>query len=276
MPTRRSLILIIFLFAISNTAYAQPRSELAAVQSCVRPWLAGVDTVIAATASHPRNRELQTYRRILANSSYAEPYFDPQGRPGLRFLSEVPNEREPWVVIMPFCRQDRLRADYAETGFIASYSDTYKTLMIDTVTELPPVIRGLYLIHEMRHFAQSQSEPLRDDNPQTHLRHEVDAFEVEFSVLDALRLPGYDRWLRTEVARMRDDINNARSTTLLATDSQFDIMLPELSQDKRARDLVASLFFIRALFKSYDEQFSPQESLSHKLGLMNQLYPQRT
>jgi hypothetical protein len=183
-----------------------PGSQSAeAVRVTLLPWIRATEHLWSKT----NDLEVRSYVQVLRNAALMAP----SGEGGLavlaqRVLAPPPDTARPWVgVIVIDLRKDlpvgRWQQYAAATDFAAEYHDDTNTIYLRSDIPQIPVIRGLLIVHEMRHWWQ-RGRPGASKDPESRLGKEVDAYQTEFRVLDALRLPKYQELLTAERNRIRN------------------------------------------------------------------------
>ena len=206
--------LLAFIWAISALySAAQPllRSHNSpAVQSpeaaraALDPWLRAVEGVLSKT----KDAEVDFYLRVLRNPALMVP----AGEAGPNVLAQrvlvpPPNTARPWIGVIVIESHENLPAGRwqqlaSASDFAAEYHEDTNTIYLRSDIPQVPLIRGLLLIHEMRHWWQA-GHPETTEGPDSRLRREADAYETEFRILDALMLPRYQELLASERLRVR-------------------------------------------------------------------------
>ena len=206
--------LLAFIWAISPLySAAQPllhSHNAPAVQSpeaaraALDPWLQAVEGVLSKT----KDAEVAFYLHVLRNPALMVP----TGEAGPNVLAQrvlvpPPNTARPWIGVIVMESHERLPAGRwqqlaSASDFAAEYHEDTNTVYLRSDIPQVPLMRGLLLIHEMRHWWQT-GHPETTENPDSRLRKEVDGYETEFRILDALMLPRYQELLVSERLRIR-------------------------------------------------------------------------
>lgn len=251
------LFLVALGLSIASCAQAAPTPDYALTEAhrCVKPWLNGLDQIITINPATP---DAETFRKILGNSPYVRAVTE-DGRQGVQFLSEVKDESTPWVALLPFCTEPTDSIWKSNQGFIGQYYGEPNVLVVRNSIEVPNLLRGLILLHEMRHALQKHA----GDASLPALHREEDAYEYEFSILDSLDLPEYDAFLADEIIRIREEVTRNGAVGPNPTDPRILSIFPGPGMDGLGRDVAASELFIRAMFKFY-EQSDPAHSSAQK------------
>ena len=115
-------------------------------------------------------------------------------------------------------------------------------------------MRGLLLVHEMRHWSQA-AHSRAPEEPGSRLRKEADAYHTEFRILDELKLPEYKALLASERIRVRR----------LLADSKLAPVEPDLNNpllertfgrfpNPIAKQMAAAEVMVRAAFAEIDTE----------------------
>jgi hypothetical protein len=186
--------------AQATKALAAEEGERAALQ----PWLRAVEGLLSKT----KDAELGLYLRVLRNAALMAPAGE--ARPDVlaqRVLTPPPNPARPWIGVIVIDSNDDLPPgrwqQLASTAdFAAEYHEDTNTIYLRSDIPQVPLMRGLLVVHEMRHWWQAgHPETTKDLNSRP--AKEVDAYQTEFRILDALMLPRYQELLASERARIR-------------------------------------------------------------------------
>ena len=90
------------------------------------------------------------------------------------------------------CRRTRWQQLASTADFAAHYHHDTNTIYLCSDIRQIALVRGLLVAHEMRHWRQTgHPETTKDFNSRP--AKEVDAYQSEFRILDALRLPRMSR-----------------------------------------------------------------------------------
>jgi hypothetical protein len=113
----------------------------------------------------------------------------------------------PWIGVIVIEANENLPAGRwqhlaSASDFAAEYHQDTNTIYLRSDIPQIPIIRGLLVVHEMRHWMQAQHPGSMEDS-ESRLLKECDAYETEFRILDALMLPGYRELLASERLRIR-------------------------------------------------------------------------
>ena len=211
-----NLRLLAFICAISTLqATAQPllRARTTnppalqspeAVRTALEPWLQDLGGLLSKT----KDAEIDTYLRVLHNAALMTP--SGEGGPNVlaqRVLAPPPATSRPWIGVIVIEPHENLPAGRWQqlasvTDFAAEYHEDTNTIYLRSDIPQTPIIRGLLVLHEMRHWRQAGHSGSIDDHD-IRLRKEADAYETEFRILDALMLPRYQELLASERLRIR-------------------------------------------------------------------------
>jgi len=265
------VFLSLLLFFMGASAQTKPSThdniELARSQKCLQPWLDGVDFIIR---NDPTDSAPSIYREVIANGAFAKPIVA-KGDPAYMWLSTAPNPAKPWVGLVPICSEANLpfpwKKSFDKADFLAEYDPGVNAIVLRTSIGSPMVVRGLALLHEMRHVFQTRNPLAKPNPPGYKLFKEVDAYEFEFKILDHLKLPGYNSFLDYEVRRVREAYRRTGHAQPNLTDPRLDKIFPDIGIDPVARRTAASLILFRASFLLYDLD-NPQEATNLKMSMM--------
>jgi hypothetical protein len=208
------LAAIIFANAFTySVAQSLPRAQTNApanrsaetVRIALLPWVRAIETLL----SKMNDVEVRSYLQVLRNAALMAPSGE-RGPAALaqRVLAPPPDTARPWIGVividshkdLPVGRWQQLAAS---TEFAAEYHDDTNTIYLRSDIPQIPVIRGLLIVHEMRHWSQAGHAGTAKDS-ESRLRREVDAYQTEFRILDALMLPRYQELLMAERVRIRN------------------------------------------------------------------------
>jgi hypothetical protein len=124
-----------------------------------------------------------------------------------KVLAPPPNPARPWIGVIVVKSYKKLTAERWQqlaftVDFAAEHHGDTNTIYLRSDRPQIPVIRGLLVVHEMRHWWQTgHPETTKDLN--SRAAKEVAAYQTEFKILDALALPRYQELLASERARIR-------------------------------------------------------------------------
>ena len=250
-----------------------PDSQSAeAVRAALLPWIRASEHLLSKT----NDLEVRSYVQVLRNAALMAP--SGEGGPAAlaqRVLAPPPDTSRPWVgVIVIDLRKDlppgRWQQFVAQTDFVAEYHDDTNTIYLRSDIPQIPIIRGLLIIHEMRHWWQ-RAHPEASKEPEPRLRKEVDAYQAEFRILDAIRLPKYQELLTAERSRIRNLLTGPRPQPI-----QPDVNNPLLEQtfgsfpNPIAKQMVAAEIAVRAAFGEL-ETLPPTLAQQRKIDLLRSL-----
>jgi hypothetical protein len=234
-------------------------------RTCLQPWLDGLNLIIK---SDPKNQDLKAYREVLSNAAFGES-ITLQGKSSVRIISRVPNPDKAWLVAVPVCsEQVPFPENLKKEKFLAAYNESTKIIFLNSSFSTPTLLKGVVLIHEMRHVVQHLSPVAPEGTPGLSLFLEVDAYEHEFQLLDRLRLPGYESLIASEVKRVKEDLASKGKAEPNVTDRRLALIFPGLGTDLVSRQLAATEIFLRTLFKLYDIESSEEVALKKKMDTM--------
>ena len=268
----RTYVLRSFLFVLTLTAFnawaQQPDvpERIAEAKRCIQPWLEGVREVVQRS-QHKQARE---YELMIKDGLYAEPYAKNSKQiainlllPGKQTQADMQKLR-----LVPLCQNSNIRKMLKEKNSAAMFDIQLGALLLESDSTSPKIVLGLIILHELRHWWQFQAGKIPATNKRDFLMSEVDAYEFEFQVLDSLKLPGYTDVLAAEFRRLRTP--NA-GISMSPTNPGLDRMFPGLGMHLAPRKRVALIISLRALFKTFDQDFRGQEVLQQKMNLLETL-----
>jgi hypothetical protein len=247
-----------------------PRAELNDARACLRPWLDGLEAINKMDPQSPRTKQ---YREILDNASFVHPSVRDE-EPVFYVISAVPDPSKLSVGVLPICDEANLPdvwkkvlGSVGSLAFHARFGDL-ELLILRTQIQVPNLIRGLVVSHEMRHVEQSLAIAAGQAvRPDSEHYYELDAYEFEFEVLDRLNLPGYNSFIQDEVRRIRDDVKTMGRAVPNGADPRLAEIFPGLGQSSEERETVAALLLVRAAFKFYEIENDHEG----KMGFMQKL-----
>ena len=237
-----------------QTKKAPPVQSAEAVRTALQPWLQAVEGLSSKT----KDAELVLYLQVLRNAALMAPTGE-GGSNALaqRVLSPPPDTTRPWVGVIVIQSHKDLPAGRwqqlaSASDFPAEYHDDTNTIYLRSDTPQIPLMRGLLVVHEMRHWWQARHRKTAKDQ-ESRPRKEADAYKTEFRILDALTLPRYQELLASERVRIRP---------LLADPNQLpiepDLNNPLLEQtfgkfvNPIAKQMAAAEIAVRAAFAEFD------------------------
>lgn len=277
--------LLAFICAFASSLHAAPQSLIrsqtassARVQSpevvrkTFEPWLQAVGALVSRT----KDAEVDFYLQVLRNAALMIPAAE--GGPNVlaqRVLAPPPLSARPWIGVIVIESNENLPAGRwqqlaSATDFAAEYHEDTNTIYLRSDIPQIPIIRGLLVVHEMRHWWQAAHSRSTED-PDSRLRKEADAYETEFRILDALLLPRYHELLGSERLRIRRLLTDPKQPPL-----QPDWNSPLLEQafgrieSPIAKQLVAAEIAVRAAMAELDTMPSGS-ALRRKLDLLRSL-----
>ena len=118
-------------------------------------------------------------------------------------------------------------------------------------------MRGLLVVHEMRHWWQAR-HPGTAKDPESRPRREVDAYQTEFRILDALMLPRYQELVASERVRFRRLLADPKQPPI-----QPELNYPLLEQtfgrfaNQVAKQMTATEITLRAAFAEVETAVRP-------------------
>lgn len=259
----KTIFSLLFVFLFSSFQVAEAQRIEGALQICAKPWLYALEKI---TEKAPEANE---YLKIFSESLYAEPYDDPKNGFSIRFF--FTKRVKDQLIIVPFCKKDEAYSKFAKLGLIASFDEEQGIIFLDVVRRVPTVIRGLILLHEMRHARQLSLGFSPDGTSSYRQRREVDAYEFEFAALDRLALPSYGAALEEEVARIKAEYAKDKKSAPDINNKNLKKLFPDLAEGVEDRKVVAVVLFLRAHFRMYDEQYAAKDALLQKIKLMQSI-----
>jgi hypothetical protein len=253
-----------------------PRSQTNAPADTVRmafqPWLRAVEGIFSRT----KDSEVGSYLQVLRNVAFMAPTSG-GGSAALaqRVLAPPPKIPGPWIgVIIIDSHKDlpagRWQQLASKSDFTAEYHDDINTIILRSDVPQVPVMRGLLVVHEMRHWLQA-AQPEKTKNLDSRLPKEVDAYQTEFRILDALMLPRYQELLLSERARARRSLADSKRPPI-----QPDSNNPLLEQtfgrfvSPIAKQIAATEIVVRAIFAELDT-LPAASALQSKIDLLRNL-----
>jgi hypothetical protein len=155
-----------------------------------------------------KDPEVDFYLRVLRNPALMVP--TGEGGPNTlaqRVLVPPPHTTGPWIGVIVIEANENLPAGRwqqlaSASDFAAEYHEDTNTIYLRSDIPQIPIMRGLLVVHEMRHWRQAGHSGSTEDLG-IRLRREADAYETEFRILDALMLPRYQELLTAERLRIR-------------------------------------------------------------------------
>jgi hypothetical protein len=233
------------------------------VRAALQPWLRAIESVFSKTS----DEEVCSYVQVLGNAALM--VSSGEGGPAAlaqRILAPPPDTTRPWIgVIVIDSHKDlpagRWQQIASAIDFAAEYHDDTNTIYLRSDIPQVPLIRGLLLVHEMRHWWQARQPSAAAES---RLRKEVDAYETEFRILDALGLPSYENLLRAEHLRIkRGPIQPDVSSPLLEqTFGRFPASI--------SKQIAATEITVRAAFAELDT-LPADRALQGKIDLLRSL-----
>jgi len=233
------------------------------VRAALQPWLRAIEAVFSKT----NDDEVRSYVQVLGNAALMVP--SGEGGPAAlaqRILAPPPDTTRPWIGVIVIDSHKDLPAGRwqqlaSASDFAAEYHDDTNTIYLRSDIPQVRLIRGLLLVHEMRHWWQARQ---RSAAAESRLRKEVDAYETEFRILDALRLPSYEKLLKAERHRIkREPIQPDVSNPLLGqTFGRFPAPI--------SKQIAATEITMRAAFAELDT-LPADRALQGKIDLLRSL-----
>jgi hypothetical protein len=235
----------------------QARKALTAEEgqrAALQPWLRAVEGLVSKT----KDPELDLYLRVLRNAALMVPTADARlDVLAQKVLAPPPNPARPWIGVIVIKSYKEFPAgrwqQLASTAdFAAEYHDDTNTIYLRSDIPQIPLMRGLLVVHEMRHWWQTgHPEITKDLN--SRAAKEVDAYQTEFKILDALTLPRYQELLASERARIRRLFTDPKQPPI-----QPDLNNPLLEEtfgtfgNPIAKQMAAAEIAVRAAFAEID------------------------
>ncbi len=225
-----------------------------AMYAALQPWLRAVETLLTKT----KDTEVEVYVQVLRNAALMVPASE--GGPyalAQRVLMPPPDTTRLWIGALVIEAHQNLPAgrwqQLASTkDFAAEYHPDTNTIYLRADIPQIPLIRGLLVVHEMRHWWQTR-HPATTEGPDLRLRQEADAYHTEFRILDALMLPGYQDLLASERVRIRRLLADPKPTSI-----EPDLNNPLLERtfgrfpNLMAKQMTATEITVRAAFAEAD------------------------
>lgn len=225
-----------------------------AVRAALQPWLRAVEGLLNKT----RDAEVNSYLLVLRNAALMAP--SGEGGPGAlaqRVLAPPPETARAWVGVIVIDSHTDLPAGRwqqlsATTDFAAEYHEDTNTIYLRSDVPQIPILRGLLIVHEMRHWWQ-RGHPGTTRDPESRLRKEIDAYQTEFRILDALMLPEYKELLAAERRRIGHVLAGLKPLPI-----QPDLTNPLLERtfgsfpNQTAKQMAAAEITVRAAFAELD------------------------
>jgi hypothetical protein len=225
-----------------------------AMHAALQPWLRAVETLLTKT----KDPELEVYARVLRNaalmvpSTEVGPYALAQS-----VLMPPPDTTRPWIGVLVIEAHQSLPAgrwqQLASTkDFAAEYHEDTNTIYLRSDILQIPLMRGLLVVHEMRHWWQAR-HPGSAKDLDSRAGKEADAYHTEFRILDELMLPGYRELLASERSRVRRLLADPKQPPI-----QPALNNPLLEQtfgkftDPIAKQMAAAEIMVRAAFAEID------------------------
>lgn len=238
----------------SQTKRAPTGQSAVAVRAALQPWIRAVEEL----SNKSKDAEVIAYLEVLHNAAIMAP--SGEGSPAAlaqRVLAPPPKVPGAWVGViiidshqnLPSGRWQQLAST---TDFAAEYHEDTNTMYLRNDLPQIPVIRGLLVVHEMRHWwqtANSEASKDLDSRP----RREVDAYQTEFRILDALMLHGYQGLLASERVRVRRFLADPKGP-LLRPDTDNPLLDQTFGgfANPAARQMAAAEITVRAAFAELD------------------------
>lgn len=259
----RSLAVILLLSACGEVT-AQVRSPLPlkvaqtqseeVVRASLKPWIGSLELLLKNT----NDAEVRSDLQVLRNAALLVP--SSEGGPmalAERVVVPPPDPTRPWIGVivinsglnLPSGRWQELAST---TDFAAEYFGDTNTICLRSDISQIPVIRGLLVVHEMRHWFQVKHFGTENDR-NIRIRRELDAYAAEFRILDALDLPKYRQLIMSERLRMRKILANHQLDQI-----QPDVNNPLLEQtfgrfpSAIAKQMAAAEIALHAAFSELD------------------------
>lgn len=277
----RSIFTLILAFGVDIAAEQgdAAKDDAAEARQCLEPWLESIDSIIAILKGRPVGKQLENYRRVLANGVLGKPDMAGATR-AVRWISDVPDPSRGMrgtIGVVPICSEESTPPAWREylrrSRFIAIYQfyGDHDGIVLRSTIPMPKIIRGIVLLHEMRHALQARNPIGSNRDPRYRKFREVDAYEFEFSVLDQLDLPEYAPFLHDEVKRIKAAYAADREVAPNLFDSRLERIFPDLGIELRQRETAAQIILVRAHFKMYEEGVSSDDAMEKKMELMPRL-----
>ena len=224
------------------------------VHASLRPWIDSLELLLRKT----NDAEVRSDLEVLRNAALLVP--SSEGGPmalAERVVAPPPDPARPWIGVIVInsdrsLPSGRWRELASTTDFAAEYFGDTNTICLRSDISQIPLIRGLLVVHEMRHWFQVKHFGADNDRG-IRIRRELDAYQTEFRVLDALNLPKYRQLMMRERLRSRKLLANHELDQI-----QPDVNNPLLEQTfghfptAIAKQMAAAEIALRAAFSELD------------------------
>ncbi|MDQ3018619.1 MAG: hypothetical protein M3Q64_01975 [bacterium] len=188
---------------------------------------------------------------IMRNKCYGLPVAI-EGKRGTHDITAPENPNAPGICYTVVTRTDKLLmmpwAGEYNFQIAASYADSRISLDAELDALMSNLyLRGLILHHEMHHWKQDVVE--KRLGKISRFMVEVEAYEYQFTLLDRLKLPGYDKFIQEELAKPylppnKPYLNERIAQMFGGFTSQVEL------------EVAGYLMYRRVMFKKYDQDSS--------------------
>ncbi len=246
----------------------ETQQRLAISKPIVNSWIDSMKAV----AEKSGQKDLWEAIHIANNKSYAMPV-EYNNQPAGKLLTVMPDPSHNGIVFTVITKDDKAklplwRARLQKTNFACSY-DQGSVLIEESVNNkmANKYLKGLILFHELRHWSQDVVQHKTD--PNLRVVNEVEAYDFEFTILDNLKLPGYDEFIRQETksANAGFDLENS-----YLNDPRIEPMFGSYgSEDEKM--MIGTELWYRVVFKRYEQ--NPSTEMENKLKFLSRIYGSR-
>lgn len=240
------------------------RSKL--TEQVIKPWVDSVNEIAKVT----KDSNIQVAVDILNNHCVSAP-MNYQDLPASQVLTEPKNLNKSGICFTVITEKDKQdipawKEKLDRENFTASYGLNSIAVEQSRSEQMKnKYLRGLVMLHELQHWKQDVVDGIVGKAPHGFI--EADAYEFELSVLDQLKLPGYDEFIKTEVAKM--DISTNKLVNPFLNDPRVGAMFGPMNPDFEQK-LASTLLWFRVLFKKYDQD--PKTANARKNSIMSAIY----
>ncbi len=148
---------------------------------------------------------------------------------------------------------------------------SHNVILLNSIDYYPDTVRGLVLFHELVHAQQKRTGIPAPSHPNARALRELQAYELEFKVLDRLNLPGYKEALEAEVRRVRSEFQQQTTSRPNLANPYLDVMFPDVGMQVQSRTKVASILLFRAILLMVERDFKPEEVAQKKLWVTQKI-----
>lgn len=251
------MVILLFIFCFGcNThkglpeALPQEPAILSSTKYAFDEWFIPAKQ-ITEQASDPMARRLinSLAGQISFNVPKKEGEFGPLG---LEKLSDPANIHAPWVRVV-IAENSGLSEGWKkelDKRSVASFTDPDSTILLShyRAVGFPRVLRGLILMHEMRHWYQLWYDMPIDEKFDREM-HEIDAYEFEQRLFKDLNLPNYARIINEEMDRVRQDYLAGKPVKQGCPLSDVKLLFPDVGDNADAISACQKEIFYTAMFR---------------------------